>query len=144
MKITKKSTLVLVLLLTINLGFSQSRIGFKLDEIVKEWSGYEVKSLGKNHAPGFHLYVKLDIGDVAYYTDEDSFCVKTLVIPKNEEMWKALKDSYNEDYVVINDKSWLVCFDDTKTANLIEIIDDKSDVLFKLRGSYIKTIETKY
>lgn len=146
MKTVKTVLLILVLFFCFNLSFSQSRMGYKLSEVCNEFppSEYPVRDLGKNHGNGYHFYVQLAVGNVAYYSNTDSVIIQTVVVPKNEEMWDLLIKEYNTNAKKINEKSWVYCFDDIETANLVEIIDDENDVLHKLKGDYIKISYAKY
>lgn len=146
MKNLKLALCFLFVTIVSNNVFGQSRLGFKIDQIVKEFpeNSFPVRDIGKNHGKGYHFYVTLDIGDVAYYSDNDSVITKTLVIPKNKEMWDFLKEQYSSYAKKINDKSWLICYDEYEEATIINIIDDKDDTLYKLRGAYVKITFTEY
>jgi len=145
----KNSILVLsFLFVTIvsNNGFSQARLGFKIDQVAKEFSEkeYPIRNIGKNHGEGYHFYVRLNVGDVAYYSDEDSVITKTVIRPKDKEKLEYLKEQYSSYAKKINDKSWLICYDEYQEATIINIIDDKNDNLYKLIGTYVKVTSTQY
>jgi hypothetical protein len=129
-----------------NNAFSQARLGFKIDQVAKEFSEqeYPIRNIGKNNGEGYHFYVKLNVGDVAYYSNEDSVITKTVVRPKNNESLEYLKGQYSSYANKINDKSWLICYDEDQEATIINIIDDKDDNLYKLIGTYVKITSTQY
>lgn len=144
----KNSILVFILFVTIvsNNSFSQARLGFKIDQIAKEFSAekFPIRNIGKNHGEGYHFYVKLDVGDVAYYSDKDSVITKTIVKPKNKESLEFLKEQYSSYAKKINDKAWLICYDEYEEATIINIVDNKNDNLYKLIGTYVKITFTEY
>jgi hypothetical protein len=146
MKATKKISMMLALFISFNFSFSQPRLGYKLNEVYDEFSPteYPISDLGKNHGIGYHFYVQLPIGNVAYYSDVDSVILLTVVVPKDEKMWNLLLKEYNTNATKIDGKSWIYCFDEIKTANLVEIINDKNDTFHKLKGDYIKISYTNY
>jgi hypothetical protein len=146
MQTVKKTSLILVLLFSFNLSFSQSRLGYKLNEVCDEFSSseYPVRDLGKNHGVGYHFYVQTSVGNVAYYSDIDSVVTQTIVVPKNKEVWDYLIKEYNTNAKKIDEKSWVYCFDDIESACLVEIINDENDTIYKIKGEYIKTSYTKY
>ena len=144
---TKKEILLIAVLFFISVfTYGQARLGSYISDVTKEFPAkdYPIRDIGKNHGNGYHFYVRLDIGDVAYYSDEDSMIVTTVIVPKDEETWDYIKKRYNEQYESIDEKRWLVCFDSIEVANMIEIIDDKNDYLHNLKGDYIISTFANY
>jgi hypothetical protein len=146
MQTVKKIIIIMGISFSFNISFSQTRLGYKLNEVCDEFSSseYPVRDLGKNHGRGYHFYVQLPLGNVAYYSDVDSVIVQTIIVPKNEKMWDLLIKEYNTYAKKIDEKSWVYCFDDIESACLVEIINDENDTIYKIKGEYIKTSYTKY
>ena len=121
-----------------NNSFGQARIGVKLNEISDEFSEseYPGRRVGLSHGGGYHIYLETEIGSIAYYANKDSICYQTLVIPINDSVFDDLISDYNKDFKIINNKTWLLENSKSTWSVLIQVIDDKNDVLFKKRGKY--------
>lgn len=129
-----------------NNSFGQARIGVKLNEISDEFSEkeYPKRNTGKNDGTGYWFYVKTEIGNLAYYTNNDSICYLTQLIPINDSVFNHLIDVYNEDSKTISNKTWSIFTDGYAYGTLIKLIDDPNSLIFQKRGKYFEYTQIKH
>ena len=146
MKKLKIAIFVLFVTIVSNNGFGQARIGVKLNEISKEFSEkeYPKRNTGKIDGIGYWFYVKTEIGNLAYYTNNDSICYLTQLIPINDSVFNHLIDVYNEDSKKISKTSWVIYTDGYAYGTLINLIDNPTSLIFQKRGKYFEYTQIKH
>ena len=145
MKKLKIAIFFLFVTIVSNNGFGQSRIGDKLNKISEEFSEkeYPKRMMGESNGGGYRLYVKTEIGWISFYTNEDSICYLTQVIPVNDSVFYHLIDVYNEDSKKTSTSSWTLFTKGYEYGVLVKLINDPTDLLFKKRGKYFEYTQIK-
>lgn len=112
----KMKKIMLLLMFISTISFSQARLGYKYQDILNEFSGYE--ELEVNIEPdlteeaGISMHYKAN-GVVVIYYFVNKICNKTIIIPNSESVLQEFLDKYNKEYVVMGNNKWIY---NTKTG----------------------------
>ncbi len=84
---------------------AQSRIGFTLEEIKKEFYANTI-TVKTGDDGNKYATMLLDYSIFAYYFDSHGICLYCIQIPNDVNSTNAIVESYNKKYVVVDDNNW--------------------------------------
>jgi hypothetical protein len=101
----KNLILILSLLLAPLFASSQSRIGYTEQQIRQDFS---TETFKQAYTEERVKYIYFDDGRILsmYFFNEDGICVICSATPLNEGTLNYLVETYNKQYVIIDDKNW--------------------------------------
>jgi hypothetical protein len=101
----KNLILILFLLLAPLFASSQSRIGYTEQQIRQDFSKETFKQAYTEERV---KYIYFDDGRILsmYFFNEDGICAICSATPLNEGTLNYLVETYNKQYVIIDDKNW--------------------------------------
>jgi len=140
----KKSILALCFLFVATVSnnvFGQSRIGWTLDQISKDFTKekYPIQRISNNrHGGGFYMFVYSSIGDAIFFTNEDSLCTRCVFIPSSDSSFNVFVKMYNANSRTVNNNSWIHYNEKTGSIISIDIIKDDLEGYNSNCGSYFE------
>jgi hypothetical protein len=85
----------------------QSRLGYSVNDIKKEFSDKSFAlTSGYDSYNHYYLRVFTDIATVFYLFNNASYCDKVLIIPDDNGKLNYFVEEYNKSYVIINNMEW--------------------------------------
>jgi len=125
----KKAILVAVIVCIAMASQAQAYMGYNEQEIRNIFKEKYGNTLEKNYLKTGNMYLKgeTEKADVVYLfnqTNHGAMVAVVLIYPKREYL-QAYKDFYNNEFIKINEKKWLVQLDDQLyVIDLIEMDDN--------------------
>jgi hypothetical protein len=102
----KKTILFMIALLVCTLSYSQSRVGYTLDEIKKEFKyGYQLEQSYTNDGELF-VMTKKDHLTSFYYFNDDKICYVTFLVFESAAAINGHAEFLNNNFTIMNSKSW--------------------------------------
>ena len=103
----KKILLIIALIFTTIVAFSQARLGSSATEIKSEFSGSHYKLIGDyTNDKTYYIGITTERATVLYYFNSDMICNRTLIVPNNQGALNYYVELYNKHYVIINSTRW--------------------------------------
>lgn len=120
----RKIFYLLVFLFVSFVSTGQSRLGYSVEQIRTEFSDEEYGLTFDYNEEGIYFSFMnfKDLSNVLYLFDPDRICRVTIIVPENKEILNTYVKLYNQDYVAISTKEWIVYTDNG--INNIKLVMD--------------------
>lgn len=98
--------LILITLMALATGVhAQSRIGYSLQEIRKEFSS-KPQETGRFDDGSPYLVVTMERASVMYLLNSKNVCIATAILPNDRGSLNWYVERYNREAVILSDRKW--------------------------------------
>jgi hypothetical protein len=103
----KRLLFIILFVFACSMAFTQSRIGYSVSEITREFSESHYNLIGRYIKDNtYYMTMSIYNASVGYLFDSNNICNATLIIPNNQGALNYYVESYNKRYVVVGPRQW--------------------------------------